>query len=83
MYVSCMIRATVTSAGTGDVTITGLPFTIKSGTYNGIAQGINNLFATKASFAYGNTNDTKVIFEGAVLATSTLAYITFQGTFPI
>jgi len=81
--VSCYIRATVTAIGTGDVQVTGLPFTVNANTFNGPSLGITNLLAVLGSYRYANPSSTNVIFEGSTLSLTPNTYLTFSVTYPV
>jgi len=81
--VSCYIRATVTAIGTGDVTVSGLPFTVGANTFNGPALGITNLLAVLGAYKYANPASTQVIFEGSTLSLTPNTYLTFSLTYPV
>jgi hypothetical protein len=81
--VSCYIRATVTAIGTGDVQVTGLPFTVNANTFNGPSLGIYNILAVLGAYKYGNPGGTNVIFEGSTLSLTPNTYLTFSLTYPV
>jgi hypothetical protein len=81
--VSCYIRATVTAIGTGDVTVSGLPFTVNANTFNGPSIGIANILAVLGANRYANPSSTSVIFEGSTLSLTPNTYLTFSVTYPV
>ena len=81
--VSCYIRATVTAIGTGDVQVTGLPFTVNANTFNGPSLGIYNILAVLGAYRYGSPSSTSVVFEGSTLSLTPNTYLTFSLTYPV
>lgn len=80
VMVQCIIRATLSAAGTGTPTVTGLPFSPSEDTLPGISAGITNLFATQPTMKY-ITSSGVVYFEGGVYKTSSNDYITFTAVY--
>jgi hypothetical protein len=74
VYVSCYLRVDISSVGSGDVVVTGLPFTA-AGNLQGISFGISTIMATIPLGGY--INGTSVIFETATLKTGN-NYLTFS-----
>jgi hypothetical protein len=61
----CRIRATLSAAGTGNPTVTGLPFTNVGG-YSGVSMGLQNLLQLSSA-----TYDRTVFEQGATFGAST------------
>jgi hypothetical protein len=80
---TCLIRATISNAGTGYPRVTGLPFSVNFVGLEGVAIGLQNLFNTKPSGTVpgGYTTGTSVFFETATWLTGANNYITFVATY--
>ena len=73
----CAIRATLSSAGTGNPQVTGLPFTSMGG-YPAPALGLRNLLTgTPTPYLSGTT----MFLDGGTLITATNNYIAFNVTY--
>ena len=80
--IHCLIRATISSIGTGTPRITGLPFDAVG--YPGIAPGLINLFsggipATANTYA----SSSEVLFSGCSYTTNPTTYLTFTTTYQV
>lgn len=79
VYLTCVIRATLSAVGTGNPQVTGLPFSAASGVIAGVAMGLTNIFNTRGNNQYIITNS--VTFLGYTYGTTADAYLTFSAQF--
>jgi len=75
----CYIRATISSIGSGNPSITGLPFSDGAGYLTGPSIGIYNLLNSRPTYAY--ISGASVLLEGSAYTTTALGYLTFSITY--
>lgn len=81
--VTVQIRATVSSAGTGTPTVTGLPFT-SAGWQEGVALGLTTLLtAASSGIGWWYVNGTQVNILAGTYSTAAEQYMTFTATYRV
>jgi hypothetical protein len=81
VFISCDSRAIVTAIGTGNPTITGLPFASPANILPGISPALTNGLANIGTYQY--INGSGVVFNGGVYTIAVNNYISFTAEYRI